>query len=208
MGMLVHIHPDNPQERHIKSVVDCLRSGGVIVYPTDTIYGLGCDIYNTDAIERICRIKKIDPKKAQLSFVCADLSQLSTFAKPIDTSIFRILKRALPGPYTFILEASKQVPKMLKTKKDTVGLRVPNHNITQRLIKELGHPIMSVSLPMDVDIAYYTDPEAIQELYTKQIDIVIDSGLGAVCLSTVIDCTSGAPELIRAGAGDWETLLG
>lgn len=208
MGMLVHIHPDNPQERHIKSVVDCLRSGGVIVYPTDTIYGLGCDIYNTEAIERICRIKKIDPKKAQLSFVCADLSELSTFTKPINTSIFRILKRALPGPYTFILEASKQVPKMLKTKKDTVGLRVPNHNITQRLIKELGHPIMSVSLPMDVDIAYYTDPEAIQELYTKQIDMVIDSGLGAVCLSTVIDYTSGAPELIRAGAGDWETLLG
>lgn len=206
--MLVHIHPDNPQERNIKAAVDCLRSGGVIVYPTDTIYGLGCDIYNTEAIERICRIKKIDPKKAQLSFVCADLSQLSTFAKPIDTTIFRILKRALPGPYTFILEASKQVPKMLKTKKDTVGLRVPDHIITQRLIQELGHPIMSVSLPMDVDMEYYTDPEAIQELYTKQVDMVIDSGLGTVSLSTVIDCTSGAPELIREGAGDWESLLG
>lgn len=205
--MLVHIHPDNPQERNIKAAVDCLRSGGVIVYPTDTIYGLGCDIYNTEAIERICRIKKIDPKKAQLSFVCADLSQLSTFAKPIDTTIFRILKRALPGPYTFILEASKQVPKMLKTKKDTVGLRVPDHIITQRLIQELGHPIMSVSLPMDVDIEYYTDPEAIQELYTKQVDMVINSGLGTVSLSTVIDCTSGAPELIREGAGDWESLL-
>lgn len=208
MGMLVHIHPDNPQERNIKAAVDCLRSGGVIVYPTDTIYGLGCDIYNTEAIERICRIKKIDPKKAQLSFVCADLSQLSTFAKPIDTTIFRILKRALPGPYTFILEASKQVPKMLKTKKDTVGLRVPDHIITQRLIQELGHPIMSVSLPMDVAIEYYTDPEAIQEWYTKQVDMVIDSGLGTVSLSTVIDCTSGAPELIREGAGDWESLLG
>jgi tRNA threonylcarbamoyl adenosine modification protein (Sua5/YciO/YrdC/YwlC family) len=206
--MLVHIHPDNPQERNIKTVVDCLRNGGVIVYPTDTIYGLGCDIYNTEAIERICRIKKIDPKKAQLSFVCADLSQLSTFAKPIDTTIFRILKRALPGPYTFILEASKQVPKMLKTKKDTVGLRVPDHVITQRLIQELGHPIMSVSLPMDVDIEYYTDPEAIQELYTKQVDMVVDSGLGTVSLSTVIDCTSGAPELIREGAGNWENLLG
>lgn len=205
--MLIHIHPDNPQERNIKAAVDCLRSGGVIVYPTDTIYGLGCDIYNTEAIERICRIKKIDPKKAQLSFVCADLSQLSTFAKPIDTTIFRILKRALPGPYTFILEASKQVPKMLKTKKDTVGLRVPDHIITQRLIQELGHPIMSVSLPMDVDIEYYTDPESIQELYTKQVDMVIDSGLGTVSLSTVIDCTSGTPELIREGAGDWESLV-
>lgn len=205
--MLLHIHPDNPQERNIKTAVDVLRKGGVIVYPTDTIYGLGCDIFNTEAIERICRIKKIDPKKAQLSFVCSDLSQLSTFTKPIDTSVFRILKRALPGPYTFILPASKQVPKMLKTKKDTVGLRVPDHAITQALINELGHPIMSVSLPMDVDIEFYTDPESIQEYYSKQVDIVINSGLGSVGLSTVIDCTSGEPELIRKGAGEWEELL-
>lgn len=206
--MLVHIHPDNPQERNIKTVVDCLRKGGVIVYPTDTVYGLGCDIYNTEAIERICAIKKIDPKKAQFSFVCADLSQLSTFAKSIDTPIFRILKRALPGPYTFILEASRSVPKLLKTKKDTVGIRVPDHAITQALIKELGHPIMSVSLPTDVDIAYYTDPEMIQEYYTKKVDLVIDSGIGNVAVSTVIDCTSGQPELIRAGAGEWASLLG
>jgi tRNA threonylcarbamoyl adenosine modification protein (Sua5/YciO/YrdC/YwlC family) len=140
--------------------------------------------------------------------VGADLSELSTFSKPIDTAIFRILKRALPGPYTFILEASKQVPKMLKAKKDTVGIRVPDHIITQCLIKELGHPIMSVSLPMDVDPIYFTDPEAIQELYTKQVDLVIDSGIGSVSLSTVIDCSSGIPELIRAGAGEWESLLG
>ena len=206
--MLVHIHPDNPQERNIKTVVDCLRKGGVIVYPTDTVYGLGCDIYNTEAIERICAIKKIDPKKAQFSFICADLSQLSTFTKSIDTPIFRILKRALPGPYTFILEASRSVPKLLKTKKDTVGIRVPDHAITQALIKELGHPIMSVSLPTDVDIAYYTDPEMIQEYYTKKVDLVIDSGIGHVAVSTVIDCTSGQPELIRAGAGEWASLLG
>lgn len=206
--MLVHIHPDNPQERNIKTVVECLRKGGVIVYPTDTVYGLGCDIYNTEAIERICAIKKIDPKKAQFSFVCADLSQLSTFTKSIDTPIFRILKRALPGPYTFILEASRSVPKLLKTKKDTVGIRVPDHAITQALIKELGHPIMSVSLPTDVDIAYYTDPEMIQEYYTKKVDLVIDSGIGNVAVSTVIDCTSGQPELIRAGAGEWASLLG
>jgi tRNA threonylcarbamoyl adenosine modification protein (Sua5/YciO/YrdC/YwlC family) len=206
--MLLHIHPDNPQERNIKTAIDCLRKGGVIVYPTDTVYGLGCDIYNTEAIERICRIKKVDPKKAQLSFVCADLSQLSNFAKPLDTPIFRILKRALPGPYTFILEANKQVPKSLKTKKETVGIRVPDHIISQALIRELGHPIMSVSLPTDVDEGYYTDPEMIQEFYTKQVDIVIDSGIGNVTFSTVIDCTSGAPELIRAGAGEWESLLG
>lgn len=205
--MLIHIHPDNPQERNIKTVVDTLRKGGVIIYPTDTIYGLGCDIYNVEAIERICKIKNIDPKKAQLSFVCSDLSQLSTFSKAIDTPVFRILKRALPGPYTFILEASKQVPKMLKTKKDTVGLRVPDHIITQTLIRELGNPIMSVSLPMDVDVAYYTDPESIQEYYSKKVDLVIDSGLGSVSYSTVIDCTSGVPELIRAGAGEYESLL-
>jgi tRNA threonylcarbamoyl adenosine modification protein (Sua5/YciO/YrdC/YwlC family) len=205
--MLVHIHPDNPQERNIKTVVDCLRKGGVIVYPTDTVYGLGCDIYNTEGIERICAIKKIDPKKAQLSFVCSDLSQLSTFSKTIDTPIFRILKKALPGPYTFILEANRSVPKILKTKKDTVGIRVANHAITQALIKELGHPIMSVSLPTDVDIAYYTDPEMIQEYYTKKVDIVINSGIGNVIVSTIIDCTSGSPELIRAGAGEWESLL-
>ncbi|MCC6187108.1 MAG: threonylcarbamoyl-AMP synthase [Chitinophagaceae bacterium] len=206
--MLVHIHPDNPQERNIKTVVDCLRNGGVIVYPTDTIYGLGCDIYNTAAIERICRIKGIDPKKAQLSFVCADLSQLSNFSKPIPTPIFRILKRALPGPYTFVLNASKEVPKALKTKKDTVGIRVPDHIITQTIIKALGNPIMSVSLPMDLDPGYYTDPELIQEYYTKQVDIVVHSGIGSVARSTVIDCTSGEPELIRAGAGEWEELLG
>jgi tRNA threonylcarbamoyl adenosine modification protein (Sua5/YciO/YrdC/YwlC family) len=205
--MLLHIHPDNPQERNIRTAVDALKSGAVIVYPTDTIYGLGCDIYNTEAIERICRIKKTDPKKAQLSFVCNDLSQLSHFTKSIDTPVFRILKRALPGPYTFILEASRQVPKMLKTKKDTVGIRVPDHEITQALVKQLGNPIMSVSLPMDLDVEYYTDPELIHDHYEKHVDLVIDSGIGNVSFSTVIDCTSGIPELVRAGAGEWESLL-
>lgn len=205
--MLLHTHPDNPQERNIKTAVNCLHNGGVIVYPTDTVYGLGCDIYNNEAIERICRIKKIDPKKAQLSFVCADLSHLSQFAQPLNTPIFRILKKALPGPYTFILEANKQVPKMLKTKKDTVGIRVPDHIITQTLIKELGNPIMSVSLPNDLDQGYYTDPELIQEYYTKQVDLVINSGIGGTEQSTVIDCSKGYPELIRAGLGEWENLL-
>ncbi|HRO44126.1 MAG TPA: L-threonylcarbamoyladenylate synthase, partial [Flavipsychrobacter sp.] len=176
--MLLRIHPDNPPPRHIRAVVDALRDGGVIIYPTDTIYGLGCDIYNTKAIERICRIKNIDPKKAQFSFVCADLSDLSDYAKSINTPIFRILKNSLPGPYTFILEASKQVPKLLKSKKDTVGIRVPNHHISQAIIKELGHPIMSVSLPMEADIEYYTDPEIIHDLFEKQVDIVIDGGIG------------------------------
>lgn len=206
--MLLHIHPDNPQPRNIKTAVEILKKGGVIIYPTDTIYGLGCDIYNTDAIARICRIKKIDPKKAQFSFVCSDLSHISDYAKSIDTPVFRLLKAALPGPYTFILEASKLVPKMLKTKKDTVGIRVPNHNITQTLIAELGNPIMSVSLPMDEEVEYYTDPLVIHEIFEDQVDAVIDGGIGGVIPSTVIDCTTNTPELIRQGAGEFENLVG
>lgn len=206
--MLLHIHPEDPQQRNIKTVVDTLRKGGVIIYPTDTIYGLGCDIYNTAAIERICRIKGIDPKKAQFSFVCSDLSHLSDYAKSVDTPTFRILKTALPGPYTFILEASKQVPKLLKTKKDTVGIRVPDHNICQQIVKELGNPIMSVSLPMDDEVEYYTDPEIMHDRFHKLVDIVIDGGSGGIVASTVIDCTGGGVELIRQGAGDWEKLIG
>lgn len=204
--MLLHIHPDDPQPRNIKTVVDTLRNGGIIIYPTDTIYGLGCDIYNTAAIERICRIKNIDPKKAQFSFVCSDLSHISDYTRSIDTPIFRVLKAALPGPYTFILEASKQVPKLLKTKKDTVGIRVPDHKICHEIVRELGNPIMSVSLPMDEDVEYYTDPELMHDRFEKLVDIVIDSGHGGIIPSTVIDCTSGAPELIREGAGEWEHL--
>jgi len=201
--MLLHIHPDNPQSRHISTVGDTLRNGGVIIYPTDTIYGLGCDIYNAKAIERICRIKGIDPKKAQFSFVCSSLSDLSDYAKSISNPIFRILKNSLPGPYTFILEASKQVPKLLKSRKDTAGIRVPDHTITQAIVQELGHPIMSVSLPMDGDVEYYTDPELIYEQFGKQVDLVIDGGPGGTIPSTVIDCSSGTPEVVRLGAGAW-----
>lgn len=205
--MLIHLHPDNPQPRNIKSVVDCLRSGGVIIYPTDTIYGIGCDIYNQDAIERICRIKGISPKQAQFSFICRDLSHLSDYARNIGTPVFRLLKKALPGPYTFILEATREVPRLLKTKKDTVGIRVPDHAICQTIVQELGHPIMSASLPMHEEVEYYTDPEIIHDIFEKQVDMVIDSGIGNMVSSTVIDCTSGEPELIREGAGAWEHLF-
>ncbi len=205
--MLLNIHPVDPQPRHIKTVVDCLRKGGVIIYPTDTIYGIGCDISNADAVARIARIKKVDPKKAHFSFICSDLSHLSDYAKSVPTPIFRLLKAALPGPYTFILEASKQVPKMLKTKKDTVGIRVPDNRICMDIVHELGHPIMSASLPMDVDVEYFTDPEVMYEHFGALVDIVIDGGPGRILSSTVIDCTSGTPELIREGAGDWESLL-
>lgn len=205
--MLLHIHPDTPQARNIRTAVEVLRKGGVIIYPTDTIYGLGCDIYNTAAIERICRIKGIDPKKAQFSFICCDLSHLSEYTKSVDTPTFRLLKAALPGPYTFILEASREVPKLLKTRKDTVGIRVPDHPITHELVKELGHPIMSVSLPMEEDVEYYTDPELMHDRFEKLVDLVIDGGPGHIVPSTVIDCSNGAPELIREGAGEWEHLL-
>lgn len=205
--MLLEIHPDNPQPRLINEVVDILRNGGVIIYPTDTIYGIGCDIYNQKAVERVCRIKGVDPKKAQMSFVCSDLSHISDYTKSIDTPTFRLLKAALPGPFTFILNASKQVPKLLKTKKDTVGIRVPQHNICNMIVAELGNPIMSTSLPMDEDVEYYTDPYLMEEKFGKLVDVVVDGGHGNLLSSTVIDCTSREPELIREGAGDWESLM-
>lgn len=207
--MLLHIHPDNPQQRNIQTVIDTLKEGGIIIYPTDTIYGLGCDIYNAKAIERIARIKNLDPKKANFSFVCSDLSHLSDYAKSISTPVFRVLKNVLPGPYTFILPASKEVPKLLKSKKDTVGIRIPDHNITQEIVKQLGHPIMSVSLPMseDVDVEYYSDPEIIYEVFGNLVDMVIDGGIGGIIPSTIIDCTGGAPELVREGAGEWEHIV-
>lgn len=202
--MLIHIHPDNPQARNVQQVVDCLKGGGVIIYPTDTIYGLGCDISNADAVTRICRIKGIDPKKAHFSFVCEGLEHLSDYTKAVDKPIFRLLKASLPGPYTFILEASRQVPKMLKSKRDSVGIRVPDNNICQMIVKELGHPIMSASLPMDEDVEYFTDPEMIEEHFGHMVDMVIDGGHGGIVPSTVIDCMSGTPELLRAGAGEFE----
>ncbi len=206
--MLLPIHPLNPQPRAVEQAAEVLRRGGVIIYPTDTIYGLGCDIFNTAAIERICRIKHIQPKAANFSFVCESLSALSNYARSVDTPIFRMIKAALPGPYTFILEASKAVPRALKVKKDTVGIRVPDHRITQELLRQLGHPIMSLSLPMpDEDVAQYTDPEEIHEHFGKLVDLVIDGGPGSSEPSTVIDCTTAPPSLIREGAGEWQSLL-
>ncbi len=205
--MLLRIHPTDPQERLILQVADCLKKGGVIIYPTDTIYGLGCDIYNQDAIKRICRIKDVDVKKSQFSFVCSDLSHISQFAKSMDTPLFRMLKKAWPGPFTFILEASKEVPKLMKTKKDTVGIRVPDNKICQSIIKALGHPIISASLPMDADVEYFTDPEEIHEKFFKLVDMVIDGGPGNLEPSTIIDCTGAQPEVIREGAGNWQNLF-
>jgi tRNA threonylcarbamoyl adenosine modification protein (Sua5/YciO/YrdC/YwlC family) len=201
--MIMHIHPEDPQPRLIKQVVETLQRGGIIIYPTDTVYGLGCDILQQKAVERICRIKKVEPKKAQLSFVCSDLSHLSDFAKPLSTPVFRLLKDYLPGPYTFILPASKMVPKILQSKKDTIGLRIPNNKIAMAIVKELGRPILSASLPGEM-VEDYTDPEVMYENFMNEVDIVVDGGIGGTIPSTIIDCTGDEQLLIREGLGEWE----
>ena len=198
--MIIRIHPDNPQERLIKQVAECLLDGGVIIYPTDTVYGFGCDIFQPKAIERICRIKGIEPTKANLSFVCSDLSDLSKYARAISTPHYRFIKTHIPGPFTFILTASKEVPKILKSKKDTIGLRIPGHKITHAIAEKLGHPILSSSLPGEM-LEEYTDPEQIYEKFEKLVDIVIDAGIGGMEYSTIIDLTEDEPVVIRQGIG-------
>jgi tRNA threonylcarbamoyl adenosine modification protein (Sua5/YciO/YrdC/YwlC family) len=213
--MLLHLHPANPQPRILRTVAECLLDGGVIVYPTDTIYGLGCDIFQHKAIERICRIKHIEPAKAQLSFICYDLSDLSQYTKSISTPLYRILKTHLPGPYTFILPASRQVPRILKSRKQTIGLRIPDNIIARALVRELQHPILSSSLPgattdgrptagtpVALPVEEYTDPEMIEEKFGRLVDIVVDGGIGGVLPSTVIDCTGDEPVLVRKGLGE------
>jgi tRNA threonylcarbamoyl adenosine modification protein (Sua5/YciO/YrdC/YwlC family) len=198
--MIIRIHPDNPQERLIKQVAECLLDGGVIIYPTDTVYGFGCDIFQPKAIKRICRIKGIEPTKANLSFVCSDLSDLSKYARAISTPQYRFIKTHIPGPFTFILTASKEVPKILKSKKETIGLRIPDHKITHAIAEKLGHPILSSSLPGEM-LEEYTDPEQIFEKFEKLVDIVIDAGIGGMEYSTVIDLTEDEPVVLRQGIG-------
>ena len=204
--MLLSIHPKNPQIRLLRQIADSLKAGGIIIYPTDTIYGLGCDIFQPKAVERICRIKNVDPSKAQLSFICRDLSHLSDYTKSIDTPLYRVLKNHLPGPYTFILPASKQVPKILKSKKDTIGLRVPDNVICSQILQTLGNPILSASLPGEV-VEEYTDPEIIYEKFGGLVDFVVDGGPGGVTPSTVIDCTTDDWTVVRQGLGEWVTAI-
>lgn len=200
--MLLKIHPENPQQRLIDQVVASLRNGGVIIYPTDTIYGLGCDINQPKAIERVCRIKEIDPKKAQLSFICRDLSHLSDYTKSIGTPLYRILKNHLPGPFTFILPSSKQVPKLLSSKKDTIGLRVPDNKICSSILETLDNPILSASLPGEM-IEEYTDPEIIFERFGKLVDFVIDGGPGGFVPSTIVNCLDDECTVERQGKGEF-----
>lgn len=198
--MLLELHPRNPQPRHIHTIVEMLLKGGVIIYPTDTIYGMGCSIHQPKAIEKICRIKSISCDKARLSFICFDLSDLSRYTKPVSTPVYRLLKMYLPGPFTFILPASKQVPKILKTKKNTIGIRIPDNHIVREIIRELGHPILSTSLPGEM-VEEFTDPQIIHEKFKNEIDIVVDGGIGGMIPSTVLDCTTDEPVVIREGAG-------
>ncbi|HOI87662.1 MAG TPA: L-threonylcarbamoyladenylate synthase [Lentimicrobium sp.] len=200
--MLLKIYPENPSPRHIRTVVECLMDGGIIICPTDTVYGLGCDIFKSKAVERIAQIKGIKAEKANFSFICHDLSQLSDFSKPISNEVFKMMRKNLPGPFTFILDASNNVPKLIQSKKKTVGIRIPDNSIPVEIVRELGHPIMSTSIhDEDEIIEYTTDPELIYDKYKNLVDIVIDGGYGDNEASTVIDCTGVEPLIVREGKG-------
>lgn len=206
--MLIKIYPENPNEKSVQQVVDVLKKGGIIIYPTDTVYGLGCDITNSRAIERICRIKGIKPDKANFSFVCHDLSHITDYTKPIDNETYRILKKALPGPFTFIFNANKNVPKLLSSNKKTVGIRVPDNNIARTIVEMLGNPIISTSIHDDDEIMEYsTDPELIHEKYEEIVDLVIDGGYGDNEPSTIVDCSMGDFEILRQGKGQLDLYL-
>ena len=202
MAELIKIYEENPNPREIKKVIDVLKRGGLIIYPTDTVYGLGCDITNKEALQRVAQIKGVKLEKANFSFICKDLSNLSDYVKQIDTSTFKILKRALPGPYTFILPGAKTLPSVFKKKK-TVGIRVPSNNIALEIVGKLGHPIISTSIHDDDEILEYTtDPELIYEKWDKLVDLVIDGGYGDNVASTVIDLSESEPVVVREGKGD------
>lgn len=206
--MLIKLYEENPNPKSIEQIVKVLEDGGVIIYPTDTVYGIGCDITNQKAIEKVCQIRGIKTDKANLSFICYDLTDISQYTKPFNTSIFRVIKKALPGPFTFIFNASNQVPKLLSSKKKTVGIRVPDNNIVRQIVKELGNPIVTTSIRDEDDIIEYsTDPELIYEKYQDLVDIVIDGGYGDNVASTVVDTTSGEFEIIREGKGDLSQYL-
>jgi len=206
MANLIRIYEENPNPKDIKKVVDILRNGGLVIYPTDTVYGLGCDITNTSALEKIAQIKGVKLSKANFSFICEDLSNLSDYVKQIDTQTFKILKRSLPGPYTFILPGNSNLPNVFKKKK-TVGIRVPNNNICRAIVKELGNPIVSTSIrDEDEVIEYTTDPELILEKWDKLVDLVIDGGYGDNIPSTVIDLTDNIPEVVRIGKGSIDIM--
>ena len=206
MAQFIKIYEDKPNEAAIKKVVDVLKNGGLVIYPTDTVYGLGCDITNTKALERIAKIKGVKLEKANFSFICSDLSNISDYVKQIDTATFKILKRALPGPYTFILPGNNSLPKEFK-KKTTVGIRVPDNAIALEIVRQLGNPIVSTSIhDEDAVLEYSTDPELIFEKWQNLVDMVIDGGYGDNIGSTIIDLSGFEPVIIREGKGSLDVI--
>lgn len=205
--MLLAIHPVTPEERKLKLVLECLLDGGVIIYPTDTVYSIGCSMTKSRGIERVARIKNIKPEKANFSLVCHDLSNIAEYAK-VDTPTYKILKKALPGPYTFILEGSSKIPRIFNSNRKSIGIRIPQNVIAQKIVELLGHPLIATSVHDDDEvIEYTTDPTLIHERYERSVDIVIDGGYGHNEASTIIDCTSGTAEIIRQGIGETDFLL-
>lgn len=199
--MLIKLYEENPNQKEIDRIVKTLQDGGIIIYPTDTVYAIGCDALNVKAVEKICRMKNINPEKSNLSIICYDLSNISEYAR-VDNSIFKIMKKNLPGAFTFILNTTSSLPKIYKNKK-TVGIRVPNNNIIRELVRSLGNPILTTSVKdEDEVIEYTTDPELIYEKYQNLVDIVIDGGYGGIEGSTIVDCTDNEPEITRQGKGE------
>lgn len=198
----IKIYAQNPDPRRIAQVVDCLRAGGLVIYPTDTVYGLGCDIHNARAVERVAQVRGIKPQKANFSFICYDLSHIADYAR-VSNAAFKLMKKVLPGPFTFVLEASNRVPKLLHTSRKTVGIRIPDNDIPRHLVRELGNPILTTSIKNEDDfIEYPTDPEEIFELFRNRVDIVVDGGPGQMIPSTIVDATTDGFEIIRQGMGE------
>ncbi len=201
--MILTIHPQNPDQRKIAQVAETLRKHGVVIYPTDTVYAIGCDMMSKEAVERLCRIRHLDPQKAMLTLICKDLSQVAEYAAQIDTPVFKLMRRNLPGPFTFILPAGSKTPKLFINRKKTIGVRIPDNAILIAIVEELGHPILTASLKTNDDVVeYFTDPENMHDQYENLVDAVIDGGLGGIVPSTLVDCTGQEPELIREGAGE------
>ncbi|HRJ15338.1 MAG TPA: L-threonylcarbamoyladenylate synthase, partial [Saprospiraceae bacterium] len=201
--MILTIHPQNPDQRKIAQVAEMLRKHGVVIYPTDTVYAIGCDMMSKEAVERLCRIRHLDPQKAMLTLICKDLSQVAEYAAQIDTPVFKLMRRNLPGPFTFILPAGSKTPKLFINRKKTIGVRIPDNAILMALVEELGRPILTASLKTNDDVVeYFTDPEDLHDQYENLVDAVIDGGPGGIVPSGLIDCTGQEPELIREGAGE------
>lgn len=202
--MYIKLFEDNPNSRDILKIIEVLKGGGVIIYPTDTVYAIGCDINHVKAVQRVCQLKGIKPEKANFSMICRDLSNIATYAK-VTNEVFKVMKRNLPGPFTFILPATTNLPNVLMNRRKTIGIRVPDNYIVQAIVEELGNPLLTTSVHADDDVVeYLTDPELIYEKYENQVDVVIDGGYGHNVASTVVDCTRGEIEIIRQGIGELE----